>query len=304
MAAGSRAPVIAEFLAVSVALVEDMGRKLASDEWARGRGDKWLAQLLGMEAMLAPVDEPLIHVLDLDGPLRIADIGCGGGGTTLAIQRRAPAGSVVDGFDISEALIAAANDRLHDDQAVSFARADVATVAAPDEPYDRVVSRFGTMFYDDAPAAFSNLFRWLVPGGRFAFAVWGNPTENLWNRGLREVLAEFVEISPPAREGPGPFRYAAVDKLLGVLEQAGFADLEVKDWRGKLPVGGGLPADEAARFALAAFAVAEAVAEAGDEVFASAREALTARFAQDQQGQVVLMDAHVHLCTGIRPQSR
>jgi trans-aconitate methyltransferase len=39
-----------------------------------------------MEAMLTPVDEPLIRALNLDAPCRIADIGCGGG-TTLEILR-------------------------------------------------------------------------------------------------------------------------------------------------------------------------------------------------------------------------
>jgi 16S rRNA A1518/A1519 N6-dimethyltransferase RsmA/KsgA/DIM1 with predicted DNA glycosylase/AP lyase activity len=54
-----------------------------------------------MEAMLTPVDEPLVRALNLDAPCRIADIGWGGGGMTLEILRRAPAGSVVHGYDLS-----------------------------------------------------------------------------------------------------------------------------------------------------------------------------------------------------------
>jgi hypothetical protein len=49
--------------------------------------------------------------------------------------------------------------------------ADMATAPAPPEPYDRLVSRFGIIFFDDPPAAFANLARWLAPGGRFAYAV-------------------------------------------------------------------------------------------------------------------------------------
>jgi SAM-dependent methyltransferase len=64
-----------------------------------------------MEAMLAPVDEPLIRALNLDAPCRIADIGCGGGGTALEILRRAPAGSAVHGFDLSPALVELARSR-------------------------------------------------------------------------------------------------------------------------------------------------------------------------------------------------
>lgn len=77
-------------------------------DWGAARGEKWLAQLAGMEAMLAPVDPVLIQAMHLDAPYRIADVACGGGGTTREILHQAPAGSIVHGFDISPALIEAA----------------------------------------------------------------------------------------------------------------------------------------------------------------------------------------------------
>jgi SAM-dependent methyltransferase len=149
-------------------------------DWAAARGEKWRAQLTGMEAMLARVDEPLIRALHLDAPCRIADIGCGGG-TTLEILRRAPRGSVVRGFDLSATLIELARGRKRSgDRAIAFEIADMATATAPVEPYDRLVSRFGIMFFDDPRAAFANLVRWLAPGGKFAFAAWGPLAENPW----------------------------------------------------------------------------------------------------------------------------
>ena len=141
----------------------------AASDWASARGEKWSAQLARMEAMIAPVDEPLIRALHLNAPYRIADIGCGGGGTTLEILRRAPAGSIVHGFDSSPASIEFARSRKpSSDSAVAFELADIATAPAPLEPYDRLASRFAIMFFDDPPAAFANLVRWLAPGGRFA----------------------------------------------------------------------------------------------------------------------------------------
>jgi trans-aconitate methyltransferase len=100
-----------------------------------------------MEAMLAPVDEPLIRALKLDGGYRIADIGCGGGGTTLEILRQAPAGSVVHGFDLSGVLIESARSRKpYDESAIFFEIADIVTATAPGQLYNRLVSRFGVMF--------------------------------------------------------------------------------------------------------------------------------------------------------------
>ncbi|HEY6401603.1 MAG TPA: methyltransferase domain-containing protein [Blastocatellia bacterium] len=278
-----------------------MNKNPASSDWAAARGEKWRAQLSGMEAMLAPVDEPLISALRLDAPYRIADIGCGGGGTTLEILRQAPAGSIVRGFDISPALIDTAHARIRSDERdIAFAIADVATAPTPEKPYDRLVSRFGVMFYDDPTTAFGNLVRWLAPGGRFAFAVWGPQTENPWNTSIREVVAEIVDAPPPNPEAPGPFRYAVADKLVALLDQAGFKDLDVRDWRGALLIGGGLPAAEAANFAIASSSAGELLAEAGDEALDQARESLTDRFSQHLQDGFVRMDACVHIFTGAR----
>ncbi|MCH9648425.1 MAG: methyltransferase domain-containing protein [Deltaproteobacteria bacterium] len=279
-----------------------MSENPASSDWAAGRGEKWRAQLFGMEPMLAPVDEPLIDALRLDQPCRIADIGCGGGGTTLEILRRAPVGSVVHGFDISPALIESALARSPSDEpAITFALADLETAPTPQEPYDRLVSRFGVMFYDHPPTAFAKLAGWLAPGGRFVFATWGSPAENPWMTSIREAVAEVIDVPPADPEAPGPFRYADGDKLLNLLRGAGFSDLEVLDWRGALPVGGGLPAQEAAHFALAASSIGALLAGAGDEALDAARQSLAERFHRHQQGGAVRMGACVHIFTGARP---
>jgi SAM-dependent methyltransferase len=272
---------------------------VASD-WAGARGEKWRSQVQGMEATLAPIDESLIAALRLDRPYTIADVGCGGGGTTLEIRRRAPAGSVVHGYDISPALIEVARSRIQSaDEAISFDVANVATAPAPSRPYDRLVSRFAIMFYDDPPAAFANLAKWLAPGGRFAFAVWDRPVNNPWFSTVRDVVANIIDIPPLDPVAPGPFRYGVADTLLGLLDRAGFGDLEVRDWRAELAVGGGLPAAAAAAFSLASFSsFAELLANAGGEAVDQARHALTTRFSTFERNGIVTLNASVHVFTG------
>jgi len=279
-----------------------MTQNPAAAEWAATRGEKWRSQLAGMEATLAPVDEPLIQALRLDAPVRIADIGCGGGGTTLEIGRRAPAGSVVHGFDISPALIDAGSARARAaGSAVAFSVADVAQTPAPATPYDRLVSRFGIMFYDDPPAAFANLAGWLAPGGRFVFAVWAPPADNPWMTIVRDAVAEVVEVPRPDPEAPGPFRYAVPGTLLALLARAGFGDLDVRDWRGTLPIGGGLPAAEAADFGLAAFSsFGELLADAGEAARSRARRLLAARLAPHERDGATRIDACVRIVTGAK----
>src|SRR3569833_482426 len=158
---------------------------LTASDWVASRGEKWRAHAPRLEAKLRPIDAPLIGALRLDSPYRIAEVGCGGGATTLEIHRQAPAGSTVRGYDIVPGLIELARERASGSgPGIDFEVANVATVR-PEQPYDRLVSRFGVMFFDDPAAAFGNLFEWLAPGGRFAMGVWGPLADNAWMTALR-----------------------------------------------------------------------------------------------------------------------
>lgn len=269
--------------------------------WTGERAEKWRTHLTGTEAMLKPVDEPLIRALNLDGPYRIADVACGGGGTTFEIRRRAPRGSVVHGFDISRALIEIAREREPSTSDIAFECADMQSASAPDKLYDRLVSRFGTMFFADPPAAFANILTWLAPGGRFAFAVWNRPDENPWLACVRGVVAEVADVPAPRPDEPGPFRYKDVNVLLGLLDRAGYAELDAYDWRGSVAIGGGMSAANAARFALASFSTfAELLAEAGSDASREAHQRLETRFHEYEESGEVRLAARVHIVTGVR----
>ena len=282
-----------------------MAREPVAD-WAAARSDKWRRQLAGLEAMLAPIDEPLIEALALTTPVRIADVGCGGGATTMAVWRRAPTGSVVHGLDLSSALIEVARRRhgAHD-AAVAFAVADMGTTAPPEQAYDRLISRLGVMFFNDPLAAFANLQRWLVAGGRFAFAVWGPVVDNVWMTATRAAVAAATDLAPGEPSAPGPFRYGDVVPLVSLLPRAGFVDVTVTDWRQALPIGDRLPASDAAQFALASFSsFAELLLNAGGDAPSRAHRALVARFAPYEQQGAVVMPARVHIIAGQAAEPR
>lgn len=271
-------------------------------QWAAARGAKWNRSLAGMEAMLAPVDAPLIRALRLDAACRIADLGCGGGATALQVLRMAPAGSTVHGFDLSPASIESARQRIPPGSStIAFDTADLAVALPPTGPYDRLVSRFGVMFFPDEPAAFANLARWLAPGGRFAFAVWGPVSDNPWMKSVRDAVERVVAVPSAPGDAPGPFRHADAGRLLRLLDEAGLVDLQSQAWRGALPVGGERSAAQAADFALSSFAsFGELLAQAGDEARQQAHRSLTAHFERHERDGAVWMDASVHLVTGTR----
>ncbi len=278
-----------------------------STDWAAARSDKWRRHLAGLEAMLAPIDTPLIAALALTAPVRVVDVGCGAGATTLEILRQAPTGTVAHGRDLSPALIEVARRRPGADVAsVAFDVADMGTAAPPPVPYDRLTSRLGVMFFSDPPSAFANLRRWLVPGGHFACAVWGPVEDNIWLAATRAAVADAVALPPIDPAAPGPFRYGDAEPLVSLLGHAGFIDVRVTDWRQLLPIGDRLRAPDAARFALASFSsFAELLSDGGPDAQARALQSLTARFTPYERNGAVLMPARVHIVTGgVAPSRR
>lgn len=266
----------------------------SSKTWAQTRGATWRDQLDPMEAMLAPINAPLIAALNLSDRLRIAEIGAGGGATTRAIAAAAAPGSTIEGFDISPELVEAARARVGG--GACFTLADAAEFR-PAEPFDRLASRFGVMFFEAPDAAFANLLNWLRPGGTLAFAVWGPGKDVAFMASVRDAVAAVIDLPQPEPDAPGPCRYGDPSELLALLDAAGFRNCTARTWRGNLQVGGGMPPDAAAEFLLASSSAAAPLAEAGAGEQIKARDRLAAICAENVRDGSVWMPARVEIIT-------
>lgn len=276
-----------------------MGDPMQGSDWAGARGRQWLTQLAQMESMLGELDTPLINALALAENLRIAEIGCGGGATAIRLAAECSGTLQVHGVDISEDLVRAAQQRAGRHSNLEFRCIDAGSAPAPEQGYDRLCSRFGIMFFAHPERAFENLFQWIKPDGRFAFAVWGPLGENPWMYAARDAVLSVIDVPPGDPDAPGPFRYAKVQKLLSLLSDAGFRDAHAIPWTGKLRLGGALSADDAASFALSAFSFAEPLQSLPEE-YARAHQSLANSYAQHLEEGFVRMNAAVHIVTGGR----
>jgi SAM-dependent methyltransferase len=213
---------------------------LTYEDWAGEMGARWLANLNGFEGTIAPAGEALLaHAAYRPGE-RVVDVGFGGGATSLAIARAVSPGGDVVGIDISPDLVSATTRRAAVDGLgnVRFVCADAATVTLPGAPFDRLCSRFGSMFFAEPVAAFTNLRRLLRPGGRIDLAVWGPPLQNPWMLEGMAVARRHIELPSPEPRAPGPFAFEERDYMADTLDAAGFRDVEIVAATGELPVGG------------------------------------------------------------------
>jgi SAM-dependent methyltransferase len=276
---------------------------IPAEDWAGEMGAKWLANLDRFEGMIAPIGEALLAQAAYQPGERVLDLGCGGGATTRAIAAQvAPSGEAV-GLDISPDLTGAASARA---EAAKLANCrlicgDAATTTPDGAPFDRLFSRFGSMFFADPIPAFANLHRQLRQGAKVDLAVWGPPRENAWMMGVMSVVRQHIEIPPAVLRAPGPFAFEDTEYLRAVLTGGGFSGIEIAPYEGKQALGGpGTGPVEAADFVLDSMAVGRALAEHGDKVQAAAREDLIALFGEHHEpGKGVMMGCKAWLVRAI-----
>ena len=186
-------------------------------------GANWAANEARTERGLAPVLEALLEWSAPRTGNRVVDVGCGAGGTTLALaQAVGPTGSVI-GLDVSAVILEAARARLAETENARLELADALTWSLEGEPADLLFSRFGVMFFGDPVAAFANLRRALAPGGRFAFAAWAPIVENPWiDIPLRAALTVVPPPPPTDPTDPGQFAFADSARVRRILHDAGY----------------------------------------------------------------------------------
>lgn len=255
---------------------------LKGEDWEGEMGERWLASLDRFEGMIAPIGAALLERAAFQPGERVIDLGCGGGATTLAIAQTVDPQGAALGLDVARMLVKRAQERAA--LAASRARfvcADAATATLDEEPFDRLFSRFGSMFFDAPAPAFANLKAMLKPGARMDLAVWAHPRDNLWMMEVMGVVRRHVEIPPAVPRAPGPFAFEDLTYLAEVLSGAGFTGMEASAFEGLQPVGGpGASPQEATDFVLTSMAAGRMLAEQDDAVRDAAQADLTAMFAR------------------------
>jgi len=234
----------------------DVGRGCSvtgARDWIGRVGDTWADEWRRTDRSFADLSRHLDRAIAAAAPagaFRALDIGCGAGGTTLALAAARTDATIV-GIDLSEALVAVARDRRNaadgPGQAVAAARVDfvggdVLDLAGVHGPFDLLYSRHGVMFFDDPVVAFTRLHSAATPGARLVFSCFRARADNAF----ATAPAEALGLAPPAA-GPGPFAFADRDHVAAILAAAG--------WRRAMAT----PVDFAYRAGAGADAVADAL---------------------------------------------
>jgi SAM-dependent methyltransferase len=186
----------------------------------------------GYDAELRRHNEVLRRACGIQSRDHVLDVGCGTGQTTRQAARTARAGSAL-GVDVSAPAILRARElaRAEELRNVTFERADAQVYRFPHERFDRAISRFGTMFFDDPAAAFANIRRALRPGGRLVMMVWQAHERNEWDVAIHQSLGAAEGPMALPSGGADPFSLADPPAVTEILEAARFAGVAFTDVR-------------------------------------------------------------------------
>lgn len=271
---------------------------LPAEEWAGVMGERWLAHLDRFEGMIAPIGQALISRAAFRPDERVVDVGCGAGGTSIEIARLVGPQGAVLGIDISPQLIEAAQRRGQAARVdnVSFRCADAAIAEIDGPRYDHLFSRFGLMFFPDAPAAIANLHTYLRAGGRVDFCVWAPARENTWVAQMMGIIGQYVELPAPVPRAPGPFALDDPAYLRELLTRGGFEAVRIDTWQGEqLVAGAGASPLEATDFVFDAMSFGRLLEASEPGVRAKVRAELTALFLRHHGAAGVQMSAKAFL---------
>lgn len=193
--------------------------------------ERWKLNRKVFVGALAEVTGELYELFPPPPGGRCIDIGCGFGETTQEIAALVgPDGSVL-GTDSSPRFIEDARREAAEAgvRNVEFEVADAQT-AAWEPVNDYAFSRMGTQFFAAPVPAMRAIRAALKPGGRLAKICWRRKAESPMWAETEEVVQRFLS-RPEEYEadtcGPGPFSLGNPETMTGILEAAGFDEIEL-----------------------------------------------------------------------------
>jgi SAM-dependent methyltransferase len=260
----------------------------------------WVDQQVRYDTMLAPFIDMILGGAQLSDGDVVLDVGCGCGATTLAAGRAVGAGRT-HGVDLSAPML----ERARADAAraglgnVTFEQADAQVHAFGAGAFDRVVSRFGIMFFDDPVAAFGNLRVAARRGGRLAFVCWQPLIENQWLVVPGAALATVVPMPDLGQAGPGMFALADPQQARQVLGAAGWSEVSLADRRTPILVGGTGTLDDAVAFLRTGSLGRTVLKDVDPDTEAKAIDAVRAALLPHSTPDGVRLEAAVWLVTAV-----
>jgi SAM-dependent methyltransferase len=269
----------------------DVARESRSGQtelWNGPAGRAWVDAQEWLDRAFKPFEDLLVDEVTKESPRAVLDVGCGTGGTILAVARRVEVASCT-GIDLSEPMIAAARARAEREATPArFICANAELHAFDPAAFDMIISRFGVMFFDDPVRAFTNLRRAATAAAALRFVVWRSPDENPFMTAAERAAAPLLpDLQARQPEAPGQFAFANRERVRTILAASGWAGIEIRPFDIECALSEGALGNYLARFG----PVGRALQDADDQTRARIADAVRPAFDRYLRGAEVRFTA-------------
>jgi ubiquinone/menaquinone biosynthesis C-methylase UbiE len=176
--------------------------------------------------MSKPLTEMMLEHVPLQDGDRVLDIACGTGILTRVVAERFGHVSSIIGVDLNPGMLEVAREHTPTTAiSIDWRQGDACELPLPDHSIDVAFCQHGLQFMPDKGAALRDMKRVLVPGGRLALMVWGDPTP--YQASLAASLMRHISHAA-ATSCLAPFALRDVGIIQKLLEAAGFRTTEMQ----------------------------------------------------------------------------
>ena len=199
--------------------------------WNGATGCTWVDMQESIDRLYRPFEDLLVEEVNARSVCSVLDVGCGTGGTTLAVARSLRGKGRCVGVDISEPMITAARARVERERSptVAFICADAQSYGFEPASFDMIISRFGVMFFDDPVRAFTNLQQAAQKDAELALIAWRGAADNPFMTTAERAAAPLLpNIAPRVPDAPGQFAFADRSRVHRILEQSGWGEIDIR----------------------------------------------------------------------------
>lgn len=208
--------------------MDDKANRDQRDFWTDEAGPKWVAQQAYMDATFAPILDQILIRARLEHGHQVLDLGCGAGESTFRAADLVGQTGHAIGLDISSTLLNVAEKRASNLSHVDFILDDAATHRFDRHRFDRIISRFGVMFFENSVTAFDNIAGSLKRDGHMQFAAWGQVDANPFFKSVARVARDVLGPTPKSDPDlPGPFAFRDPNRVTQILTEAGFKNIHI-----------------------------------------------------------------------------
>jgi ubiquinone/menaquinone biosynthesis C-methylase UbiE len=179
--------------------------------------------------MFRPFAEVLLAELEVSPGERVLDVACGTGVVSREAASRVGAAGGVTGVDLAEPMLDVARAQPPPDGTeITYMQGSAEELPVDAGAFDVATCQQGLQFFPDRAAALAQMRRALVPGGRLGIATWVELDRNPVMARISDALGETLGAELGAMVNV-PFALNDPDELRGLVEDAGFADVRVRE---------------------------------------------------------------------------